>query len=94
MSEIHMTHFRSAASPGPQPVPRDRAARGADRDGPQRGHPATSSRSSIVERLGGPRLRIAIAGGPAVTKPCNCPAWPRQDSSLPGRSLAFPRSDS
>ena len=36
--------------------------------------PAAAPRPGIAQRLGIGRLRLAIAGGPAVTEACNCPA--------------------
>ena len=76
MSEIHMTHFSfGGESPGRSRFHEIALHEARIATDHSEAIPATSSRSSIVERLGlGSRLRIAIAGGPAVTKPCNCPA--------------------
>ena len=76
MSEIQMAHF----SFGGESPDRSRIHETAMRDARiatdhHEAAPASPARSGLASRLGlGSRLRVAFAGGPATTEPCNCPA--------------------
>jgi hypothetical protein len=76
MSEIQMAHFAF----GGDPRDRSRIHETAMRDARiatdhHEAAPASPIRTGFVARLGlGSRLRVALAGGPATTEPCNCPA--------------------
>ena len=76
MSEIQMAHF----SFGGESRDRSRIHETALRDARvatdhHEASPAGPARSGLVARLGlGSRLRVAFAGAPATTEPCNCPA--------------------
>jgi len=76
MSEIQMAHF-SFGGESPhrsrfhEVAFREARAATDHGDAPQ----AMPARASRVSRFGfGSRLRVALAGGPAVTEPCSCPA--------------------
>lgn len=76
MSEIQMAHY----SFGGEAPDRSRFHEVALRDARivtdhHESAPIASRRSGFITRLGiGSRLRVAFAGGPAPTEPCNCPA--------------------
>ncbi len=76
MSEIQMAHF----SFGGESQARNRFHEVAMRDARattdrHAAAPATAAGSGLFSRLGlGSRLRVALAGGPATTEACNCPA--------------------
>ena len=76
MSEIHMTHFSfGGESPGRSrfhEIALHEARIVTDHSEAIRRRPAARASSSDSALF--PRLRIAIAGGQAVTKPCNGPA--------------------
>jgi hypothetical protein len=76
MSEIQMAHFAF----GGESPDRSRIHETAMRDARvatdhHAAEQASPDRTGLVARLGlGSRLRVAFAGGPATTEPCNCPA--------------------
>ena len=76
MSEIQMAHF----SFGGESPDRSRFHEVALRDARvatdhHQAAPTEARGASLVARFGfGSRLRVALAGGPATTEPCNCPA--------------------
>ncbi len=76
MTEIQMAHFAF----GGESPDRSRFHEVAMRDARattdrHAATPAQAGRTSLVSRLGlGSRLRVALAGGPATTEACNCPA--------------------
>jgi hypothetical protein len=76
MSEIQMAHFAF----GGESPDRSRMHETAMRDArvATDHHEATAAATASngrIARLGlGSRLRVAFAGGPATTEPCNCPA--------------------
>lgn len=79
MSEIQMAHFAFGGESFDRSRIHETALRDArvatdHREGAGEATPA-SARAGLVARLGlGSRLRVAFAGGQAMTEPCNCPA--------------------
>ena len=76
MSEIQMAHFAF----GGESPDRSRIHETSLRDARvatdhHEVAPAAAARRGLAARLGlGSRLRVALAGGPATTEPCSCPA--------------------
>ena len=76
MSEIQMAHFAFGGESPDRSRIHETAMRDARiaTDHHETAQPS-EARSGLVARLGlGSRLRVAFAGGPATTEPCNCPA--------------------
>ena len=76
MSEIQLAHFAFGGETPERSHFHEVALRDARVTTDRREAPeAAPARASLFAglRLGG-RLRAALAGGPATTEPCNCPA--------------------
>ena len=74
MSEIQMAHFSFGGESRDRSRIHETALRDA-RVATDHHETAAPVRSGLLDRFGlGTRLRVAFAGGPATTEPCNCPA--------------------
>ena len=75
MSEIQMAHYSFGGESPDRSRIHETALRDARVATDHHATPAAPARSGLIAKLGlGSRLRLAFAGGPATTEPCNCPA--------------------
>ena len=75
MSEIQMAHFSFGGESRDRSRIHETALRDARVATDHHETAVAPARSGLVAGLGlGSRLRVAFAGGPATTEPCNCPA--------------------
>lgn len=75
MSEVQMAHFSFGGEAPDRSRMHETAMRDARVATDHHEVASAPARSSLIAKLGlGSRLRLAFAGGPATTEPCNCPA--------------------